>query len=294
MPIPLGIRLTRGIALGSGIETFREWFRWMAHTGFQVVDVPELTAEIREEAERAGLAIGTFDVGHIGQLFSRDESKRAAAAELAGAAIGKAASNGGTTCFVCLKPEDPAMTRQESFAIFAETFPALLAQAEQAGVKVVMEGWPGSYPYYPTIGCTPEMLRAMFEAVPSPALGINYDPSHLIRLGIDPIRFLREFAGRIGHVHAKDCAILSENVYLYGRHQPPAFGHSIKSSEGPWRYTIPGEGEADWGKIAFELEWAGYRGAVTVELEDHRYQGTVEEHRRGLSKAYRHLARFFS
>ena len=255
-----------------------------------------MTEEMKQDAEAAGLAVGTFDVGHVqvARMFSRDEAKRAEAAENVRSAIRKAAALGGSLCFMCLKPEDPAMPRHESFELFKEMFPPLLDEAEREGVAVVLEGWPGNAPYYPTIGCTPEMLRKMFEAVPSPALRLNYDPSHLIRLGIDHARFLREFAGRIGHVHAKDCAVIPENVYLYGRHQPPAFGHSIKSGEGPWRYTIPGEGEADWGKIAFELELAGYRGAVTIELEDHRYQGSVEAHRRGLLKALNHLSRYFA
>jgi sugar phosphate isomerase/epimerase len=230
----------------------------------------------------------------VARLFSKDEEKRLAALAGVREGIRQAAAGGGKLCFMCLKPEDPATTREESFDLFRQVFPELLEECERLGVAVVLEGWPGNAPYYPTIGCTPEMLRAMFAAVPSPALRLNYDPSHLIRLGIDPIRFLREFAGRIGHVHAKDCAILPENVYLYGRHQPPAFGNAIKSSEGPWRYTIPGEGEADWGRIAFELDLLGYDGAVTVELEDHRYKGSPEEHRRGLVKALAHLTRFFS
>ncbi|GAA3400023.1 sugar phosphate isomerase/epimerase [Paenibacillus hodogayensis] len=296
MPHAIGVRLTRGISLGNERETWQDWFAWMAQTGFRVVDVPELTAEMKQDADAAGLSVGTFDVGHlqVARLFSRDEQKRRDALATVRDGIGQAAANGGKLCFMCLKPEDPATTRQESFELFKEVFPGLLAFAEQAGVAIVLEGWPGNAPYYPTIGCTPEMLRAMFEAVPSPALQLNYDPSHLVRLGIDPIRFLREFAGRIGHVHAKDCAILPEQVYMYGRHQPPAFGHGIKSSEGPWRYTIPGEGEADWGRIAFELELSGYEGAVTIELEDHRYKGSVSEHRRGLVKSLDHLSRFFS
>ncbi|MEF3306812.1 sugar phosphate isomerase/epimerase family protein [Paenibacillus sp. GYB003] len=296
MPHSIGVRLTKGIAMANERGDWREWFGWMAEAGFRVVDVPELNAETKRDAEEAGLAIGTFDVGHVqvARLFSKNEETRYAAREHVRAGIAGAAALGGKLCFMCLKPEDPSTTRHESFELFKEMFPALLADAERAGVAVVLEGWPGNAPYYPTIGCTPEMLRAMFEAVPSPALQLNYDPSHLIRLGIDPIRFLREFADRIKHVHAKDCVVLPENVYLYGRHQPPVFGNGIKSSEGPWRYAIPGEGQADWAAIAFELDLAGYDGAVTVELEDHRYKGSVAEHRRGLQKSLAHLSRFFS
>jgi sugar phosphate isomerase/epimerase len=191
---------------------------------------------------------------------------------------------GGKICFMCLVPEDKTMPRSESFEIFTKTFPNILKEAESLDIKIVLEGFPGQPPFFPTLGCTPETLRAMFEAVPSPALCINYDPSHLIRLGIDPIRFLREFRERIGHVHAKDCVWMEENTYLYGN-MPAAFGTNIAHSVGPWRYTIPGEGEADWENIGFELEQIGYDGAVCIELEDHRYKGTVELHRKGLLKS---------
>jgi sugar phosphate isomerase/epimerase len=296
MAFPIGIRLTKGITMGNERETWRDWFSWMAETGFEVVDVPELTAEMKQDAEAYGLALGTFDVGplQVSRLLSKDEQKRYEALENIRQSIQAAASLGGKKCFMCLKPEDPAMSRQESFELFKEMFPILLASCERAGVSIVLEGWPGNAPFYPTIGCTPEMLRAMFEAVDSPALKLNYDPSHLVRLGIDHIRFLREFSSRVGHVHAKDCAILPENVYLYGRSQPPAFELSIKYSEGPWRYTIPGEGDVNWAAVAFELELAGYAGAVTIELEDHRYKGSAEAHRRGLVKALQHLKPFFS
>jgi sugar phosphate isomerase/epimerase len=273
--------------------SFREWCRWMKDAGFQAVDVPDLTPEVKRTAEEAGLSIGSFDVAQVSALFSRDEGKSAAALESVRGQMARSAELGGKVCFMCLKPEDNAMPRKETFARFKEIFPVLAADAERLGVKIVFEGWPGPAPHYPTLGCTPEVLRAMFEAVPSPALGVNYDPSHLIRLGIDYLRFLREFADRVGHVHAKDCVVLSENVYLYGRHQAAAFGHQVKFSEGPWRYTIPGEGEADWAAIAAELDFAGYEGAVSVELEDHRYHGSVENCRRGLIRTLNHLVPLF-
>lgn len=138
-----------------------------------------------------------------------------------------------------------------------------------------------------------EVLRAMFDAVASSALRINYDPSHLVRLGIDYIRFFREFADRTAHVQANDCILDEESIYLYGRHQAAAFGQPVRNSEGPWRYCIPGEGAVNWSQVAFELDRAGYDGAVCVELEDHRYKGTTEAHRSGLIKTLKHLSQYF-
>ena len=41
-------------------------------------------------------------------------------------------------------------------------------------------------------------------------MSANFDPSHLIRMGIDPLRFLEEFIDSVYHVHGKDTEILAE------------------------------------------------------------------------------------
>lgn len=275
------------------METLQEWIVWCKSAGFDVVDVPRLTAQVKQAVTAADLSIGTFDVGGTAALFSRDEAKRQAAAESVIAQLEDAAALGGAKCFMCLVPEDITMQRRESVALFAEVFPAIAAAAERLGIQIVLEGWPGPAPFYPTLGCTPEVLRAMFAAVPSPALGFNYDPSHLVRLGVDYMRFLREFGDRIGHVHGKDCHVSTEDVYLYGRHQAAAIDKPAGFSEGPWRYTIPGEGDVDWTAVAFELHRIGYQGAVCIELEDDQYWGPADNRKRGITKAGEHLFRCF-
>jgi sugar phosphate isomerase/epimerase len=289
----LGVRLSNGVTESGEREILQDWYRWLKETGYDLVDVRELSDEVKEDVTAAGLAIGSFDVGKVPQCFSRDESKRIRSVQAICQQIESAAASGGKVCFMCLNPEDSAMPRKDSLALYKEVFPTIAKTAEQHQVKIVFEGFPGKAPYYPSLGCTPETLRAMFAAVPSPSLCVNYDPSHLVRLGIDYLRFLREFADRTAHVHAKDCRVDAENVYLYGRSQAAAFGQPIKHSEGPWRYTIPGEGSVDWATVAFELDKAGYQGAVCVELEDHRYKATVANRRRGLVKTLSYLQQYF-
>ncbi|MDB5085374.1 MAG: xylose isomerase-like barrel protein, partial [Bacilli bacterium] len=60
-----------------------------------------------------------------------------------------------------------------------------------------------------------------------------------------------------------------------------------------WRYTIPGHGQIEWSKVAVRLEQIGYQGAISIELEDHRYWGTVEKEQQGIVKAAEHLAHYF-
>ena len=49
----------------------------------------------------------------------------------------------------------------------------------------------------------PETLLRLRAAV-GDAIGANFDPSHLIWQGMDPVAAIRELAGAIYHVHAKD------------------------------------------------------------------------------------------
>jgi sugar phosphate isomerase/epimerase len=47
----------------------------------------------------------------------------------------------------------------------------------------------------------------MFNAIPSPNFGLNFDPSHFIWQQVDYVKPLAEFKDRIFHVHAKDARI---------------------------------------------------------------------------------------
>ncbi|HET7615359.1 MAG TPA: sugar phosphate isomerase/epimerase, partial [Bacillales bacterium] len=243
---------------------------WAVETGLGVLDVHRLTPEIKETSDKHHLEIGTVDAVRMGELLSKDEKVRSDAAVAVQQQIKEIAELGGGVLFMCLVPPDLSQPRSESFAIWKETFPEIVETAERDAVSIAIEGWPGPAPQYPTIGCTPEMWRAMFEAVPSKRFGLNYDPSHLVRLGIDYLRVLEEFGDRIVYCHGKDTELLSEELYEFGT-LPATFKAHYGFSEGSWRYTVPGEGTVDWKKVALRLERIGYGGPVSIELEDHRY-----------------------
>jgi sugar phosphate isomerase/epimerase len=120
-------------------------------------------------------------------------------------------------------------------------------------------------------------------------MGINYDPSHLIRQGIDPLRFLGEFAGRVVHVHGKDTELLAENLYEYGSEQPPTFARPIPFGALHWRYTIPGHGVMRWGQALRILQAHGYAGCVCIELEDANFNGAEDSERFGILQGARFL-----
>ena len=182
-----------------------------------------------------------------------------------------------------MKPADKLQPRAKSFENWKTVWPDIIAHCETIGVNIAVEPWPGPPPAYPTLGCTPETWRAMFAACDnSPAIGLCYDPSHMVRIGIDYMRVLREFGDRIHHVHAKDCKIMEEDVYLQGTLTKTFGAPTFKCSEGWWRYCIPGDGEVDWRSSIVELTALGYEGALAVEPEDGVYMVDECTNRAGL------------
>ena len=86
---------------------------------------------------------------------------------------------------------------------------------------------------------TPAIWRRMFEIIPSPNFGLNYDPSHLVMQLIDPIAPIREFGQRIFHTHAKDMRIDRDRSTTSARLEPPMQRCTAK---------IPGLGDVHWGQ----------------------------------------------
>lgn len=260
--------------------------------GLEVIDVPYANAEIRAACDRAGLRIGTVDAAFVPQLLSRDEAKRESARESILKQMGEMRSFNAALLFMCLCPEDHRALRKDTFDIWKSVFPEIVARAEREDICIVIEGWPGPAPWFPTIGCTPEMWRAMFEAVPSRHFGLTYDPSHLVRLGIDCMRVLEEFGDRVLHCHAKDTEMSPERLYAYGN-LPPSLEPVPRFAQGHWRYAIPGRGRVRWDSVAERLERIGYRGALSVEMEDADFWGEADKEREGVRRSAAYLSQVF-
>jgi len=269
---------------------FEDYCRWCKANGFDGVDVGPMTPEIKAAVESAGLEVGTSDLMTLNGLCGSDEDAEKAV-RASREVIDAAAQHGVTRLFSVIIPQDPAKGRAANFERLKETFGPIVSHAEQKGVRIAIEGWPGPAPYYGALGVAPETVRALLEAFPSDALGLNYDPSHLIRIGVDYLRFLREFGSKVVHVHGKDAAFDSEALYLHGN-LGPTFGKAKAFGEDWWRYCIPGEGIADWAKICAELDAIGYEDFISVELEDFRYHRTWEAESEGLVRARQHLVQF--
>ncbi len=271
-----------------GELTPTEFAEWCKAEGFDAVDLNGPDKAFAGAVRAAGLAVGTVDLAGTQKLLSPDTATRQEGVEEGIARLQAIKDLGGDKAFCVFFPADARQSKRNSFDYWKSSFPDVAREAARLGVRIAVEGWPG--PNNSALGVTPETLRAMFETVPTDAFGINYDPSHLIRVGVDYRRFLNEFAPRVIHAHGKDTAPDAEGAYLYGDISP-TWAKSVAFGDGAWRYTIPGEGVADWSLICPRLAQAGFDGVIAIELEDFRYNGTVDGEKRGLSRARSYLSR---
>ena len=94
--------------------------------------------------------------------------------------------------------------------------------------------------------------------------GFNFDPSHLIWQGVDPVEFIRAFPDRIYHVHMKD-AIVTLNGRSGILAQPPELRRPAPRLglplAGPRRRELRG----DHPRLERR---SGYTGPLSVEWED--------------------------
>lgn len=169
-----------------------------------------------------------------------------------------------------------------------QIFRPLVEYAGERNVKIiiencVMEGWhPDGYPG--NLAYSPELWEWMFDL----GLYLNYDPSHLLWLGIDPVAALRPYVHRIPHAQAKDIELFPDRRNRYG-----FFGKMMSRQSGWdvgwWRYRVPGLGEVDWRRIVDALYEGGFQGALSVEHEDPVWGGNEDKVKTGLEIAYRTL-----
>ncbi|MEL6898605.1 MAG: sugar phosphate isomerase/epimerase, partial [Planctomycetota bacterium] len=99
-------------------------------------------------------------------------------------------------------PPVPESMIQAGFDQFAARFNPILDVFGECGVKFALEVHPTE------IAFDIHTAQRALDAVDNrPEFGFNFDPSHLIWQGIDPVAFIRAFPDRIYHVHMKDASV---------------------------------------------------------------------------------------
>jgi len=112
----------------------------------------------------------------------------------------------------------------------------------------------------------PFTLNRLRETI-GPIIGANYDPSHPLWMGADPLAAVRSLGSAIYYVHAKDCRIepipLGVDGVLDTR---PSSEVALRS----WNYATLGYGhdESWWRQFCAALRMVGYNDVLSIEHED--------------------------
>ena len=130
----------------------------------------------------------------------------------------------------------------------------------------------------------PETMLKLRDAV-GEVLGANFDPSHLVWQGIDPVAAIRKLAGAIYHVHAKDTKVDTYNTATNGVLDTKHYSDELHRS---WIFRTVGYGnnETYWNDLVSNLRLCGYDKVLSIEHEDSVM--TIDE---GLKKAIAFLNR---
>jgi sugar phosphate isomerase/epimerase len=172
--------------------------------------------------------------------------------------------------YVAMFPPVPSAVIDAGYRDFADRWNPILDVFDECGVRFAHEVHPSeiAYDYWST-------ARALEAVGHRKAFGLNWDPSHFMWQGIDPVAFIADFADRIYHVDCKDTKMRMGG----GR-------NGILSSHLPWGdprrgwdFVSTGRGDVPWEDSFRALSAIGYDGPVSIEWEDagmDRLQGAPE------------------
>jgi sugar phosphate isomerase/epimerase len=234
-----------------------------ASEGFDAIEIdvgghiksPERVADAVDLARNRGLFVSS--ITYFGNQLDPDPSRRkelrTRTAEFA-QAIGEA----GVPIFVIFPGRDDTVSEEANYDDFAEYANGLIAATRSSGLVFAVENWPGPADNF--VGTTPGGWEQLFSRIGDRRFGLEFDPSHLIRIGVDPYEALDAVRDRIAILHAKDTAIDPAMQQAVGYH-----------GKGWWQYKLPGKGLLDWSRFLRQAKSHGFDGTLSIEHEDAAY-----------------------
>lgn len=161
--------------------------------------------------------------------------------------------------YVAMFPPVSEGVIERGFDDFAERWNPILDVFNAEGVRFAHEVHPGeiAYDYWSSV-------RALDAIGGRPEFGFNWDPSHMMWQGIDPVGFIVDFADRIYHVDCKDTRLrpTTGRAGVLGSHLP--WGDPRRG----WDFVSTGHGDVPWEDAFRALQAIGYAGPISIEWED--------------------------
>ena len=156
---------------------------------------------------------------------------------------------------------------QHPWTVAVDYWGDLAAEARGRGVRIAVEMHANQLVYG-----VPGLLR-LRDAV-GDTVGANFDPSHLLWMGADPIAAVgalgdNSSGAAIHHVHAKDTRIEDRAAVASRLETIP----NERTDERAWNYVAVGTGHPDgaafWARFVDAVAAAGYDGPLSIENEDY-------------------------
>ena len=183
---------------------------------------------------------------------------------------------------------DPLKSVEENLKKFTKVWPEIIKVAEENDVKIGIENCPmfftrDEWPGGKNLATTPVLWRKMFEIIPSPNFGLNYDPSHMVWQQMDEVKPIFEFRNKLFHIHLKDVKVHRDKLNEVGIMAYPLDYHSPK---------IPGLGDVNWRGFFSALTSVKYRGPVCIEVEDKAFEDSPNDVNAAILTARNYLKQF--
>lgn len=235
----------------------------------------------------AGKGMHISSLAYYPNTMDPDTAKRTAAIDHLKALI-RASARLGVNMVSTFIGRDQAKSEEENLRLFQEIWPPIIKLAEEQGVKVAIENcpmlfgedqWPGGQ----NLMRSPALYRKLFDIIPSPNFGLNFDPSHYVWQQMDYVKTIYDFKDRIFHVHFKDIKLYPEKLAECGVMAYPLDYMSPK---------LPGLGDVDWAAFISALNDIRYSGDAVIEVEDKAFEDSREDILKSIALSKRYLDNF--
>jgi sugar phosphate isomerase/epimerase len=174
--------------------------------------------------------------------------------------IDMTAALGGSFCRVLSGQRRPEVSHPDGIAYAAGCIEACIPHAAACNVTLIIENhYKDNYWHYPEFAQKADVFCELIDRVPSPRLGVNFDPSNTILAGEDPLQLLERVKHRVVTMHASD-RYLAEGTLENLRNEENVAGYAARL-----RHGVIGKGLNDYDAIFSTLAAVGFNGWISIE-----------------------------
>jgi sugar phosphate isomerase/epimerase len=252
----LDIRIGTLVPMSKGQSYIRQilphGFESFSLTFWQKIDVSDLAAAARQILDCIGDKAVISSLGFFGNPLQDENAAKGIAQCIDAAGLFKCDIVAGFAGAIEGKP------LPESMPQFKKVWSELAKRAEGRGVRLALEncdmGGTWNSPKW-NIAHAPAAWEMIFNEVPSPNLGLEWEPCHQMVSFVDPIAQLRKWANKVFHVHGKDATVAWDVIRQYGTRGGRPF---------VWHRT-PGFGDTNWSDVITILRMNKFKGSIDIE-----------------------------